>query len=243
MDVPSTITVRGTEMIYIPAGKFVMGSDDGMDDEKPHHVVYLDGFYIARYPVTNVQYKEFVAAAEHRSPRRWEAGTYRGGEENHPVRYVSWHDALAYCSWLSEETGQELRLPTEPEWEKAARGTDGRKYPWGDEFDESKCNTGESGIGDTTPVGKYSPDGDSPYGVADMAGNVWEWCSSLYKPYPYDAADGREYLEAEGRRVVRGGAFDYVRRRVCCAGRYRDPPDSRLHLLGFRVVVSPGSPE
>ena len=242
MDVPSTITVRGTEMIYIPAGEILMGSDK-YDSEKPPHEVYLDGFYIARYPVTNVQYKEFVAARKHRSPAHWEAATYREGKGNHPVRYVSWRDALAYCSWLSEETGQEIRLPTEAEWEKAARGTDGREDPWGDEFDKSKCNFPEEwGIGDTTPVGKYSPEGDSPYGVADMAGNVWEWCSSLKMDYPYNPDDGREDLEAEGRRVLRGGSFSSIGP-VHCA--YREPgnPDSGLNYFGFRVVVSPGSPE
>jgi formylglycine-generating enzyme required for sulfatase activity len=226
------------EMIYIPAGEFLMGSEK-YDSEKPPHEVYLESFYIGRYPVTNVRYKEFVAAAEHRSPRRWEARTYREGEENHPVRYVSWRDAMAYCSWLREETGEEIRLPTEAEWEKAARGTDARKYPWGDGFDKLKCNSSESGIGDTTPVGKYSPHGDSPYGVADMAGNVWEWCSSLYMDYPYNPDDGREDLEAEGSRVLRGGAWSYDRYSVRVASRYGFAPSSFWYLAGLRVVVFP----
>jgi formylglycine-generating enzyme required for sulfatase activity len=237
MDVPSTITVRGTEMIYIPAGKFLMGSD-AYAGEKPHHEVYLDSFYIARYPVTNAQYKEFVAATEHRSPRHWKAGTYPEGEENHPVRFVSWRDALAYCSWLSEETGEEMRLPTEAEWEKAARGTDGRRYPWGDEFDKLKCNSSESATG-TTPVDKYSPHGDSPYGVADMAANVWEWCSSLKKDYPYNPDDGREDLEAEGSRVLRGGSFFTARFNARVAARNDSDPDTDFDVTGLRVVVFP----
>lgn len=252
MDVPSTITVRGTEMIYIPAGEFLMGSDED-DNEKPVHEVYLDGFYAARHPVTNVQYREFVTATEHRSPRHWKGITYPEGKGDHPVVWVSWHDARAYCSWLSEKTGQEIRLPTEAEWEKAARGTDGRKYPWGNEFDRSKCNTKQLvmyhaapvGVGDTTPVGKYSPEGDSPYGVADMAGNVFEWTSSLYKPYPYDPGDGREDFLAHRRPALRGGAFFDLRPSVRCAFRSWYGPVLRdYHLgIGFRVVVSPGSPE
>jgi len=262
MDVPSTITVKGTEMIYIPSGEFLTGSDE-TTDEKPPHEVYLDGFYIARYPVTNGQYRGFVAATEHRSPLHWKgkqvqaraggpfhwkAGTYPEDKGDHPVVCVSWHDALAYCSWLREEVGQEIRLPTEAEWEKAARGTDGRANPWGDEFDRSKCNTKQLvryhaapvGIGDTTPVGKYSPEGDSPYGVADMEGNVWEWCSSLKMDYPYNPDDGREDLEAVGSRILRGGSFSNIGP-VRCAYRERgDPDNSSLNYFGFRVVVSRG---
>ncbi len=122
------------------------------------------------------------------------------------------------------------------------RGTDGRKYPWGEAFDKNKCNTEESDIGDTTPVGKYSPEGDSPYGVADMAGNLWEWTSSLKKDYPYDPGDGREDPEEVALRVLRGGSFYSIPRLVRCACRYGRYPDPRLTFFGFRVVVSPGSP-
>jgi formylglycine-generating enzyme required for sulfatase activity len=156
---------------------------------------------------------------------------------------------VAYCQWLSEKTGQAYRLPTEAEWEKAARGTGGRIYPWGNEWDETKLNSGEGGPGDTTPVGQYSPDGDSPYGAADMAGNVWEWTRSLWgrdpnEPsfkYPYDPADGREDLDAPDGilRVLRGGAFFSDRWLVRCAYRHGDGPDFFYGNFGFRVVVAP----
>jgi formylglycine-generating enzyme required for sulfatase activity len=121
--------------------------------------------------------------------------------------YVTWHDAMAYCRWLARVTGRAYRLPSEAEWEKAARGTDGRIWPWGNKWDSKRCNSREGGPGNTTPVGQYSPQGDSPYGCVDMAGNVWEWTLSLLKDYPYDPKDGREDAQAEGRRRLRGGAF------------------------------------
>src|SRR6185437_17051539 len=120
---------------------------------------------------------------------------------------VSWSDAMAYVVWLAQLTGQPWRLPTEAEWEKAARGTDGRIYPWGDEFDKARCNTRESGIGTTSPIGRY-PNGESPYHVQDMTGNVWEWTSSLFQPYPYRKNDGRENINSTENRVLRGGSWD-----------------------------------
>ena len=154
---------------------------------------------------------------------------------------VSWHDATAYCGWLAAETKKHYRLPSEAEWEKAARGTDGLIYPWGNEWDETRLNSKEAGPGDTTPVGQYSPSGDSLYGAADMAGNVWEWTLSLFKPYPYDPDDGREDLDAPNDvpRVVRGGAFYYARRGVRAACRGWGVPGDGLWGVGFRVVLSP----
>jgi len=182
------------------------------------HEVWLDAFWIDRYPVTNAQWAAFMEADGYRRQELWtEAGWEwkEKGEQlsepeewnkhrrklDHPVQGICWYEALAYARWVGKA------LLREAQWEKAARGTDGRRYPWGDEFDQDKCNTGESGIGDTTPVGRYCPAGDSPYGVADMAGNVYEWCCSLYRPYPYNAIDGREILEGTGGRVQRGGSF------------------------------------
>ena len=171
---------------------------------------------------------------------------------NHPVTCVSWEDANAFCRWATEvlrAAGQsiEIRLPSEAEWEKAARGTDGRIYPWGNEApDKTRCNFNMD-VGDTTPVGNY-PTGKSLYGVLDMAGNVLEWTSSLWgqnweKPdfgYPYDPQDGREDQAAGGRRVVRGGSFVFSQDGVRCACRFRSDPDLRLYDVGFRVVA-PGS--
>ena len=151
---------------------------------------------------------------------------------------------MEYCRWLNQilkseivNRKLEIRLPTEAEWEKAARGTDGREYPWGNTFDKNKCNTDEGGKGGTTPVGLYSLQGDSPYGCADMSGNVWEWCHSLYKPYPYKASDGREGEKVSSARVLRGGSFIGGVRDARCAFRYVIV--GALYGRGFRVVASP----
>jgi formylglycine-generating enzyme required for sulfatase activity len=176
---------------------------------------------------------------------------------DHPVTQVSWHDARAFVDWLNRSAagvvpaGLTFRLPSEAEWEKAARGTDGRIWPWGNTWDAARCNC-ESQIGDTTPVGQYSPQGDSPYGCVDMAGNVWEWTVSLWgkdveKPdykYPYTAGDGRENVRApdEVRRELRGGSFDGPRGVVRCAYRISFNPGDRSGSDGFRVVLGVASP-
>ena len=245
-------------MIEIPAGAFKMGSDKShydrsSSDEFPQHEVMLAKYRIGKYPVTNTQFARFVAAGGYERRAYWtNAGWEWKADRREPARYdekfnapeqpvvgVSWYEAVAYCRWLAETTGRLYRLPTEAEWEKAARGTDGRIYPWGDRFDASKCNVSESKIGHPSSVGKYSPSGDSPYGVTDMAGNVWEWCSSLYKNYPYDPSDGREDLEGTGTRIRRGGSWsiDYVLAR--CAFRFLNFPIYQDYLIGLRVAESP----
>lgn len=224
------------EFVDIPSGEFWMGSDRISDAEKPIHSVHVEPFAIARYPVTNAQYAVFVQATGREPPRHWEGSQPPPHLANHPVVHVTWHDAVAYCRWLSQETGREYRLPTEAEWERAARGaTDRREWPWGDEWDSERCNTAESGPGTTTPVGVY-PAGASPEGVLDVAGNVWEWCSSLYRPYPYDAGDGRENTEAEGSRVLRGGSWNGIQTTARCAFRGRIHPDVRFGHVGFRCA-------
>jgi formylglycine-generating enzyme required for sulfatase activity len=234
------------EMILIPAGDFLMGSDLAKDDwsmdvEQPQHTLRLPGYYIARTPITNAQYAAFVEATGHRSPWYRKRNEPPQAIQDHPVVNVSWHDALAYCGWLTELTGKPYRLPSEAEWEKAARGTRGRIYPWGDEWDPRRCNSEENDIDDTTPVGAY-PSGASPYGLLDMAGNVWEWTRSLRRRYPYDPKDGREDLGARGRRVrrvMRGGAFNDQAWVVRCTYRLWFAPDARGRIIGFRVVAYP----
>jgi formylglycine-generating enzyme required for sulfatase activity len=241
------------EMILIPAGEFLMGSDPAKDkqandDEQPQHTLYLPDYYLAKTPVTNAQYAAFVQATGYDPPSHWKGGEPPRGKEDHPVVNVSWHAAVAYCRWLAGVTGKSLGLPSEAEWEKGARGTDGRIWPWGNQWDAERCNSAEGGKGDTTPVGTY-PAGASPYGLLDMAGNVWEWTRSLWGKglewpnfrYPYNPKDGRENPDAPGDilRVVRGGAFLGDVWLVRCAVRDRGSPGYRSRNVGFRVVVSP----
>jgi formylglycine-generating enzyme required for sulfatase activity len=225
----------------------------------PQHELFLADFYLAKTPVTNAQYRIFVQSVGHRAPDHWPDGEPQNDKADHPVVHVSWHDAQAYCRWLSETTGRLFRLPSEAEWEKAASWDGGpsvtdetlqgrkRRYPWGNDFDAVKCNTKESAIGDTTPVGAY-PQGDSPYGVLEMAGNVYEWTLSLWgtdmkEPaygYPYDPDDGREETEAGHGvlRVLRGGAYFYDAFYARAAHRVKSYPDYRVRTRGFRVCVS-----
>jgi formylglycine-generating enzyme required for sulfatase activity len=212
------------------------------DNEAEQHTVVLDSFLIGQYPVTNRDYKAFVDATNHRVPFRddalsrdmnWDSDTrsYPAGRDDHPVTLVSWHDARAYCQWLGG------RLPTEAEWEKAARGADDRQWPWGNTWQNNRCNAGADGIRDTTPVQQYAERGQSPYGVRDMAGNVWEWTSSFPDPYPYNASDGREAITVEGNRVHRGGAWLLPPFTVRCASRGSADARDFGFNLGFRVVL------
>jgi len=236
------------EMVPVPAGPFLMGTSDEQirdmlkrfkwakefkkkgyfDREQPQHEVTLPAYEIGRYPVTNAEYAAFVETTGHDAPRHWRDGRLAEEVADHPVVHVSWNDALAYVNWLAERTGQPYRLPTEAEWEKAARGSDGLLWPWGNDWDPERANCKPDGPGETTPVGQYSPAGDSPYGCADMAGNVWEWTRSLYQPYPYNSEDGRNDLQLEGARVLRGGSWDYGRDVARCAAR-----TTRTAMLGF----------
>jgi formylglycine-generating enzyme len=230
------------ELVRVPAGEFRMGSDPRVDkaasdEEHPQHWLILPVFYIGKYPVTNEQYAAFVKATRRAVPKHWQNGKIPANKENHPVANVSWLDAIAFCQWLSATSGKAISLPTEVEWEKAARGDDGRIYPWGNTPPTKKlCNFGNN-VQDTTPVGQY-PAGASPCGALDMAGNVWEWTGSLYRPYPYQSEDGRNLPDVKGARVVRGGSWHDSLRLARCAFRLRSGPDYFSDIIGFRVVVS-----
>ena len=239
------------ELVYVPAGSFLMGSGEwdkaAADIEKPQHRLHLPAYWIGRFPVTNEEYRCFLLAnPNHQKPRSWRKNEFPDGQKLHPVSNIYPYDAVAYCRWLSKVSRKDYTLPSEAEWEKAARGTGGRIYPWGNTFDKSRCNTSESHIGGTTPVERYSPRGDSPYGCADMSGNVYECTRSLWGKdwrvpeygYPYNPADGREILEAPTKilNVLRGGAFELPRRRVRCASRDMDYPKVP-NIIGFRVVL------
>lgn len=231
----------GIEFVRVPAGNFLMGSTienkSAYDDERPQHTVDIPyDYWMSRYPVTNELYNAYAKSKEIKHPvNDW------GKKKDHPVVYVHWTDAMAYCEWLNKllkaelPSGLILRLPTEAEWEKAARGAEGREYPWGNQFDKTKCKT--SG-GSTIPVGLYSPQGDSPYGCADMSGNVWEWTHSLKKAYPYNFEDGREDEKVYGARVLRGGSVFNNQKDVRCANRNDLDFVGYIESVGFRVAAS-----
>jgi formylglycine-generating enzyme required for sulfatase activity len=242
--------LNGAEVILpplcaVPAGPFLMGSDPrrdrgAYDGEQPQHSVTVAAYQIGKYPVTVAEYACFVRATKHSEPKshynrlRW--AQQLSERLDHPVVNVSWHDALAHAHWLVERTGQPWRLLTEAEWEKAARGTDGRLYPWGNAWNPANANTGKNG---TMPVGSY-PGGASPYGAQDMTGNVWEWTSSLYQPYPYNATDGREREISTEHHVIRGGSWNSRTKQARTAIRGNLPlvPDFANGFIGFRLALA-----
>jgi len=244
---PLTVTTP-TSTATVPAGWFIMGSEELGDDERPAHQVYLDGFWIDRHEVTNERFKDFVAATGHVTEaeiKGW-GWVWKGSESeeikgadwrhphgpdssiedkmDHPVVLVSWHDADAYCRWAGK------RLPSEAQWEKAARGTDGRSYAWGDKFDSAKTNTRESKRDDTTPVGSFSPQGDSPYGASDMTGNIWEWTAD----WPYPGSTSQPEDSKEKSKVARGGGWSFNQDYAHTSFRYNVRPDDTYDFVGFR---------
>lgn len=227
------------------AGEFLMGSDkrrdsQAYDNELPQHRLNLAAFSIARFPVTVAEYACFVETGQ-RQLQQWASQLQK---PDHPVTYGSWDDAVAYAAWLAARTGQPWRLPTEAEWEKAARWDAragvARLYPWGDTFDQSRANTRESGRGDTTAVGSY-PSGASPWGAEEMAGNAWEWTHSLIRPYPYTGSDGREVANSTDNRVLRGGSWYNLQQDARAAVRDHLRPGILSGNIGFRLAVAPGS--
>ena len=234
------------DMVTVPTGRYTMGRMDGAGDEQPAHEIAVQRYSIDRYPVTNAQFAEFLTARGpgtdmrwydhddpdahiHRSERRWTADA---GYERHPAIEVTWAGARTYCAWRGK------RLPTEAEWEHAARGTDGRRYPWGNELPDKSRAQFDAGYHNTAPVDAH-PAGASPYGAHDMAGNAWEWVSTLYRPYPYRSDDGREDASATGARGTRGGGHDSPASEITTTQRGRTLSRNPLaghHNISFRCA-------
>jgi iron(II)-dependent oxidoreductase len=245
---PASSPAATDNMAHVPAGAFVMGNDAGPDDERPSHQVTLAAYSIDRFPVTNAEFAGFLNvvghvnakgerlydiddpdARVHQSGGKWTADR---GYEHHPVVEVSWAGARDYCGWRGK------RLPTEAEWEKAARGTDVRRYPWGNTPPDRGHAQFSAGWNETAPVNSRSA-GASPYGVHDMAGNAWEWVSSAYRPYPYRADDGREILTAGPVRATRGGGHDSPATEITTTQRGKNlsrNPRAGHHNIGFRCA-------
>lgn len=263
----------GIKTVFVPAGAFIMGIDDGYAyDRGPQHTIVLDNYWIGLTEVTNAQYRPFVEGGGYDDASLWtkagwawrqrneridqpgcwstanlsrlddcffcSSGSARFDTPNQPVVCVSWYEAVAFTHWLARETGLSIRLPSDAEWEKAARGTDGRIYPWGDQEPTAELARIENIDGPTDPVGSY-PVGASPYGALDMAGNAAEWISSLDWPFPYQADDGRETQEGdECCRVARSRSWFYKFNIRATTHSWHDPFDRDEHL-GFRIVVAP----
>ncbi|HYG33559.1 MAG TPA: formylglycine-generating enzyme family protein [Clostridia bacterium] len=232
------IAPDGAEMVLVPAGPFIMGSLEGKDDEKPPHLVSLPAFYMDKHEVTCQQYQAFLKATGRKAPVDWPEGKMPQKLARHPVVNVTFDDAEAYARWAGK------RLPTEAEWEKACRGSQGRVYPWGNSPTGKNSATpiGDNSKDHTWPVGSF-PDDVSPYGAMDMAGNAWEWTASWYEAYP-----GNDQLEIEyGKkyRVIRGsGAIDYYGATGTRRGaeRARSLPYGTYDALGFRCVEDAKTP-
>jgi formylglycine-generating enzyme required for sulfatase activity len=238
---------KGVVMRLVPGGPFTMGSNNGMPDEKPIHTVDLPAFYMDKYEVTNARYKACVDVGVCQVPANTGAGFHSGAYgtygdqqfDNYPVIWVDWNRANTYCAWRG------ARLPAETEWEKAARGTDGRKYPWGDGIDPTFANYGShvpdiyGGVfGKTTAVGTY-PAGQSPYGIYDMAGNVWEWTADWYDVYPGGDPAINGAAGQEAYRVLRGGAWSDDPELLRSTFRGGNNPDTTVNYIGFRCAGTP----
>jgi formylglycine-generating enzyme len=254
------------QVARIPAGEFTMGADDGEEDERPAHRVFLDEFCIGVYPITNDQYAAFVRDAKHRvpavrqlprivtgdqeqafrelaAPYVWRAGDPPRDRGNHPVTLITVDDAVAYCHWLAQKSGLPVRLPTEAEWERSARGgADGVSYPWGSELDPTRANyladPNAKQLRGTQAVGTFPPNG---YNLFDVIGNVWEWVADWYQPDVY--ADKLRHNPAgpgDGMlRVLRGGAWVvHEPRMLRVSYRHKVPPDTYAYSIGFRIAYS-----
>jgi formylglycine-generating enzyme required for sulfatase activity/calcineurin-like phosphoesterase family protein/energy-coupling factor transporter ATP-binding protein EcfA2 len=252
------IRLEEDNMILIEGGEFIRGSKkgEGRDEERPQRKIYLDPFLIGKYPVTNREFKGFVDARGYQKEGFWPPEGWQWVQKekisepwfwhdrkwngpNFPVVGVSWYEAAAYCKWLSHTTGDRYRLPTEAEWEKAARGTGGRKYPWRGKFDKNYCNSDELGLGRTSPVGIF-PEGKGQYGCFDMSGNVWEWCLDRYdREYYEKSPEKNPQGPSEGAgRVLRGGSWFNPPDHCRCACRGGRRPVDRGQRFGVRLARS-----
>ncbi|MFW6161500.1 MAG: formylglycine-generating enzyme family protein [Planctomycetota bacterium] len=204
-------------MVFVPAAEVALGSDQDFD-QNPRRTVRIPPFFLDIHPVTNAQYAEFVAATGHRAPKHWRGETPSSEQAKHPVVWLSWFDAQAYARWADK------RLPTEDEWEYAARGTDGRPYPWGNDFSPERCNCRATGLGGTSPIASF-PDGLSPFGCHDMVGNVWEWTDAWADP-------------DQQQRVLRGGSWGSGTLTVRACFRGADYPTYWSNGYGVRCARS-----
>jgi len=222
-------------MVLIPGGEFIMGSNERWDDEAPEYIESVEKFYIDAYEVTNAEYEKFTYDTKREVPYHWSNGKVPKNKKNHPVIYVNWYDAEGYCKWEGK------RLPTEQEWEKAARGESGNIYPWGNTWTIDKSNHPYKGSTGTEPVGSY-PNGTSPYGLYDMSGNVWEWVDSFYLPHPGNNINRGEY--GKDKRVLKGGSWFDCLSYGCglsapTFNRSFFTPEVRNNSFGFRCAKSP----
>ena len=239
---------RLTEVVSIPKGSVILGI------ARNKHTVELPAFNLFKYPITRQDFARFAASDAYDAREWWTRPGWKWRQEmrsgirseaeviqgypNHPVTGVSWYEAIAYANWLSSRTGTLYRLPTEAEWERAAKGAAEYRFPWGDDPDATRANTcafDSLYVFSTTPVGVY-PDGAGRYGAHDQAGNVWEWCTSRYLPYPYDAHDGREILQNDDARVLKGGSWLQSLEKAKCHVRGTELPEVARPDIGFRLI-------
>ncbi len=229
------IPTNTSSMVLVPGGEFIMGSNERWDDEASEYIESVEKFYIDAYEVTNAEYEKFTYDTKREVPYHWSNGKIPKNKKNHPVIYVNWYDAEGYCKWEGK------RLPTEQEWEKAARGESGNIYPWGNTWAIDKSNHPYKGSTGTEPVGSY-PNGTSPYGLYDMSGNVWEWVDSFYLPHPGNNINRGEY--GKDKRVLKGGSWFDCLSYGCglsapTFNRSFFTPEVRNNSFGFRCAKSP----
>ncbi len=242
LDTLDLTDVDGPAWVQLAAATFTMGSSDGEERERPEHVVGCSAFRMSRFPVTNRQYEVFLKHTGLTAPEHWRGGRLPPGTRDHPVTNVTWDDAAAFCSWLTSQivsrTGGTVLLPTEAQWEFAARGTEGRRYPWGDEPpSRERANFGRQ-TSEHGPVNAH-PAGATPTGIWDMAGNAWEWCRDWYGAYPSETVEDPIGAARGIVRVIRGGSHQSEPAKLRAAYRANRPPKDVFDRGGFRVVWSP----